>query len=82
MSIPEAVTRYCAKFHPGAQLRVVPFDQAKKIAASNNDIAMQRSIAFFEYFSTNDENIDQSETDRILGPNTTTLEQWMARQVG
>jgi hypothetical protein len=79
MTIPEALTRYCAKFHPDAKLHVVPFDQARKIAGLNNDSAMMRSIEFFEYFSTNDENIDQSETDRLLGPNKTTLEQWMDR---
>lgn len=80
MTIGDAVTRYCANFHPGTQLRVVPFEQARKVAEQNNDSAMMRSIEFFEYFSTNDEDVDQTETDRILGPNTTSLEQWMDKQ--
>ena len=34
-------------------------------------------IPFFEYFEDNEEDVDSIEADRILGPNLTTLEEWL-----
>jgi hypothetical protein len=40
---------------------------------------LKLAIPFFEYFSTNDENVDSSETDTILGKNMSTLDDWMKK---
>ena len=38
---------------------------------------LKLAIPFFEYFAENDEDVDPSEANRLLGANETTIDQWL-----
>jgi uncharacterized protein YbjT (DUF2867 family) len=77
LTIPEAVEAFRARHHPDLKLMKLSYPLAKIRAALPGGAALKKAIPFFRYFEDNPEDVDGSETDRILGPNLTTLEEWM-----
>lgn len=76
----EALTKYCEKVHPDLTPEVVSFSKAKMVAMLPGMKALKKVIPFFEYFSTNDEDVDPTEANNLLGKNQTTLDQWLAKR--
>lgn len=77
MTMMEALVKYCKEFHPGIKPQAMSFFKAKILSNLSGMKEFKTIIPFFEYFSTNNEDVDLSETDAILGKNNTTLEKWM-----
>ena len=77
MTILEAVQSYCTKFHPEMRPGTISFTKARIISLLPGMEMLKEVIPFFKYFDTQPETTDCSETDRILGPNLTTLEEWL-----
>lgn len=79
MTMIEALTKYCKVFHPNIKPEIISFFKAKLISKLPKMAKLKLAIPFFEYFSKNDEDVDSSDTDRILGKNLTTLDEWMKK---
>jgi uncharacterized protein YbjT (DUF2867 family) len=79
MTMMNALKKYCSEFHPDLKPQVMSFFKAKILSKLPGMEKLKLAIPFFEYFSTNDENVDSSETDKILGKNMTTLDEWMKK---
>lgn len=77
MTMLEAVTAFCKKVRPELEPMTIAYGMAKMRAAFPGGGKLKPVIAFFEYFENNPEDVDPSEADRILGPNLTTLEEWL-----
>jgi len=77
MTILEAVTAFCKRVHPELEPMTVSYAMAKMRAAFPGGGRIKAAIGFFQYFEDNPEDVDASEADRILGPNLTTLEEWV-----
>ncbi|MCP4684163.1 MAG: NAD(P)H-binding protein, partial [bacterium] len=77
MTILEAVTAFCKRHYPDLEPMTVPYAMAKMRAALPGAALLKAVIPFFEYFEDIPEDVDTSEADRILGPNLTTLEEWL-----
>jgi hypothetical protein len=75
----EALKKYCASCHPDLTPEVIPFAMAKTVAVLPGMGQLKKAIPFFEYFSTNNEDVDLAETEQILGGNQTTLDEWLAK---
>ena len=76
MTMMEALARYCAICQPDMKPEKLSFTMANMISYMPGMEKLKIIIPFFEYFSNNPENVDKSETDALLGANTTTLEEW------
>jgi len=74
------VTKFCAHVHPELTPEYVSFGKAKMVAMMPGMGELKKAIPFFEFFNNLKEDFDSTETDRILGPNLTTLEEWLARE--
>jgi uncharacterized protein YbjT (DUF2867 family) len=77
MTIMEALTKFCGRHYPELKPETVSFGMARFLSHMPGMKELKRAIPFFEYFSTNDEDVDHSAADRLLGPNRTTLGQWL-----
>lgn len=77
MTMMEALKKFCARHYPELEPEVVSFGMARFLSRMPGMSALKRAIPFFEYFSENDEDVDPSEANRILGANETTLAQWL-----
>lgn len=77
MTMMEALKKFCARHYPELEPEVVSFGMARFLSHMPGMSALKRAIPFFEYFSENDEDVDPSEANRILGGNETTLEKWL-----
>ncbi len=77
MTIAEALKVFCASQYPDLEPVTVAYGLAKVRAALPGAAMLRAAIPFFEYFEDNPEDVDTSEADRILGPNLTTLEEWL-----
>ncbi len=75
MTIPEIVEKYCQliKKEPPGYLTV---DEAKKLAQKDGFGHYIRLIPFFEYISRSNEDVDPTESSKLLGENRITLENW------
>lgn len=80
LTIMEALTAYCAKNHPELKPMTLPFAMARIAAFMPGQALLKKAIPFFKYFETRAEDCSSDEADRILGPNLTTLEEWLERQ--
>ncbi len=76
MTMTEALMRFCKVCYPDLSPEKMSFGMAKMISNLPGMNALAPAIPFFEYFSTNFEDIDLSEADRILGKNSTTVDEW------
>ena len=77
MTMMEALSKYCARRRPDLHPEVIPIWKAKLTASLPGLAELQHSIPFFEYFSKVNEDVDPTETTMILGPATTTMDQWL-----
>jgi uncharacterized protein YbjT (DUF2867 family) len=79
MTMPEAVSVYCRARHPEiAEVSVVPIDAARARAEASGDRMLAFMAEMMSYFDAAGELGDAGEANRILGPNRTTLEAWIA----
>ena len=80
MTMAGALQIYCDRFFKGMKVKEVPFWRAKLLALSTGNKKLQLAIPFFEYFAIQDENVDSSPADNLLGSNKTTISLWMESQ--
>jgi uncharacterized protein YbjT (DUF2867 family) len=80
LTMVEALQRYCDKFHPGVKAKEISFWLTKLLALLTGNKKLNLAIPFFEYFSEQDEDVDGSVADSLLGPNRTTINQWLESQ--
>jgi hypothetical protein len=77
LTIPEALSRYCAVFHPETD-RIKPMPW---FVASIMSLFLSKGFKFmigmFRYFDTHQDEGDATEANRLLGAPTTTLDEWM-----
>lgn len=73
----EALTRYCQAEHPGVEVMQIPVEAAREAAKAGGDPMMGFFTELMAYFDKAGELGDATEADRILGPNTVTLDQWL-----
>ena len=76
LTMTEALAKFCSICYPDLSPEKLSFGMAKMLSNLPGMSALKLAIPFFEYFSTNVEDIDTTEADRILGKNNTTVEQW------
>ena len=76
LPLPQAVERFQKVCRPDLKVKQVSLWMAKMGAKALGDETKQNIVDFFDYMETMDEDVDSSETDRILGKNETTLEEW------
>ncbi|MFZ5981015.1 MAG: SDR family oxidoreductase [Candidatus Zixiibacteriota bacterium] len=72
-----AIEKFCERFHPDIKPESISFFKAHLASYLPGMGKLKLLIPFFEYFEDNSEDVDGSEADRILGPNLTTLEEWL-----
>ena len=77
MTLLEAVERFCERFHPEVKPESVSFMKAKMLTLVPGMSGLKRALPFFQYMETQPEDGSPDEAERILGPNLTTLEEWM-----
>ncbi len=77
ITIPDAINQFCTRHHPGIKVTSLPFGLAKIVALLPGQQALRTGTPFFEYFETRPEDVSTDEADRILGPNLTTLDEWL-----
>ncbi len=77
MTMMEALTKFCRRHHPELKPETVSFGRAKFLSHLPGMRQLKHAIPFFEYFSRYHEDANPTEADRILGANTTTLDQWL-----
>ncbi|MDH4156105.1 MAG: NAD(P)H-binding protein [candidate division Zixibacteria bacterium] len=77
MTMMAALTKFCRRHYPELEPQEVSFKMAGAMAMLPGMKLLKRVIPFFEYFSTRTEEVDGSDADRILGPNTTTIDMWL-----
>jgi uncharacterized protein YbjT (DUF2867 family) len=79
MTILKAVERFCARHYPNIKPTTVSYTMAHMLALMPGQEKLKAAIPFFKYFEGQPENGLSDEADRILGPNLTTLEEWLER---
>ena len=77
MTVMEAVELFCARFHPELKPFSVTFTLARLMSIMPGQEMLRKAIPFFKYFETRPEDCSTAEADHILGPNLTTLEEWL-----
>ncbi|MCD6250434.1 MAG: NAD(P)H-binding protein [candidate division Zixibacteria bacterium] len=77
ISIPDAITQFCARHYPELKVSSLSYGMAKMAAMIPGQEGLRQAIPFFKYFETRPEDVSTAEADRILGPNLTTLEEWL-----
>ncbi len=77
MTMMEALIIFCQRSHPDIEPEFVSFFNAKLASHMPGLEKLKLAIPFFEYFETMDEDVDQSETDSILGQNKMDINRWI-----
>jgi len=77
LTMLEAVSRFCARHYPDIKPAAVPYWLARTLALAPGQQQLRKTIPFFRYFETRPEPEEAAESDRILGPNLMTLEEWL-----
>ena len=80
LTMAGALQIYCDRFYKGMKVKEIPFWIAKLLAFLTRYKKLKLAIPFFEYFAAQDETVDGSPTDRLLGSNKTTISSWMESQ--
>ncbi len=79
MTLRAALERYCAAVHPAAPpIQVMSLWMARAIGVLTRNAQLRFAAALMAYFAKVGEGGDPSETNRILGAPTTTLERWVS----
>jgi len=79
MTMLEALTKFCSRHYPDIKPQVIGFTMAKIMSKLPGAEMLKLAVPFFMYFSRITEDVNPSEADRILGPNLTTIDEWLAR---
>ena len=74
----QALVRYCTAVHPNITPTSMSYTMARLASLAPGMSMLRKAIPFFKFFETSAENDDPSETDRLLGKNSQTLEEWAA----
>lgn len=77
LTMMEALEKYCEELQPDLKPQSFSFMQAKMFSKMPGMEKLKIVIPFFEYFEKNDEDVDPTEANEILGANKTNLEQWI-----
>jgi len=77
LTMLQALQKYCERIHPDIRAKEIPFWMAKLFALMTGNKQLRKVIPFFEYFSAQDENVDSTEANAILGNNNTTIQNWL-----
>lgn len=77
MTLPAAIESFRETHRPDHEFAQIGFGMAKMAATVRGDKKLKRLIEFLEYMDEMDEEVDATETDRILGKNETTLAAWL-----
>ena len=77
ISVPDAIKQFCARHYPDLKVSSLSYGMAKMSALMPGQEGLRKAIGFFKYFETRPEDVSTAEADRILGPNLTTLEEWL-----
>ena len=77
LSMKQALSKFCEYHYPELKVEEISLTKAKIASKMPRMRKLKRSLPVFEYFSKVNEDIDSTETDRILGLNTTTLDEWI-----
>jgi len=77
LTMTEALQIYCDRFYEGMKAKEIPFWIAKLLAFLTRYQKLKLAIPFFEYFAVQDENVDSSTADNMLGKNSTTISEWL-----
>lgn len=80
LTMLEALTKYCSIVHPYVKASSIPFWLAFLIGKVSFNAELQFITELMRYFEKVGEGGDPSETNKMLGAPTTTLEQWCKRQ--
>jgi uncharacterized protein YbjT (DUF2867 family) len=80
MTMLEALTKYCRSQHIHLRPREIPFGMLRLMSFLPGMGNLKLLVPFFRYFAGNPEDVDSTEADRLLGPNTTTLDEWLKEQ--
>ena len=80
LTMTEALQIYCDRIYDGMKAREIPFWIAKLFAYLTGYKKLKLAIPFFEYFAVQDENVDSSTADSLLGKNSTTISEWLDNQ--
>jgi uncharacterized protein YbjT (DUF2867 family) len=77
ISMTEALTQYCAKFHPELKVSTAPTWLLSFIAMITRNAALKDTVNFMEYMGKAQLNGAPQEGNALLGKPTTRLEQWL-----
>ncbi len=77
LTIGEAVRRFGRVCHPDMRVRMMPVWMVRLAGLLTGRTEYKSGAAFFAYFNRIDEDVDGAEADRLLGPNRTTLDDWL-----
>ena len=80
LTMAQALQLYCDRFHRELKVKEVPFWAAKIFALFTGNKKLKLAIPFFKYFAVQDENVDSSPADNLLGSNKTTISLWLENQ--
>ena len=80
LTMTEALQIYCDRIYDGMKAKEIPFWIAKLLAFLTRYKKLKMAIPFFEYFAAQDENVDSSTDDNMLGKNSTTISEWLDNQ--
>jgi uncharacterized protein YbjT (DUF2867 family) len=79
LTIPEALSLFCQRVYPERQPQMVSYMKAQLLALLPGMRELRRVADFFKYMEVTPEPEEDRTADRILGPNLTTLEEWLDR---
>lgn len=83
LTMAEAVKRYCDALHPEIdEVLVIPVDTARAQATATGDQVLGFMADMMAYFDQAGELGSPEEANRILGPPTITLEEWIRARDG
>ena len=77
LTMTEALQIYCDRYYDGMKAKEVPFWIAKLFALLTGYKKLKLAVPFFEYFAVQNENVDSSTADSLLGKNSTTISEWL-----
>lgn len=80
LTMTDALQKYCDRIHDGMKAKEIPFWIAKLFAFVTGKKKLKLAIPFFEYFAVQDENVDSSTADSLLGKNSITISEWLDNQ--
>jgi uncharacterized protein YbjT (DUF2867 family) len=73
----DALERFCRAEHPEIQVTTFSIEAARAVAKTSADPAFGFVVEMMAYFDQAGELGDSGEADRLLGPNTITLDRWL-----